>query len=116
MPNFSIASLKKLETTHPYLQLICNKLIKLYDVKIIYGHRTPKEQFELYKLGRQELYNAVTDHKQKRNLAKRYPDIAQSFNDQVIEFMSERIAIVEGVEITDDPNQLEKLKTLGYTE
>lgn len=52
MPKFSKASLAKLETCHEDLQKVMHEAIKYIDFTVIYGHRSPEEQFELYKKGR----------------------------------------------------------------
>ena len=52
MPKFSKSSLDKLNTAHPKLIKIMNEAIKRYDFKVLYGHRSPEEQFELFKKGR----------------------------------------------------------------
>jgi peptidoglycan L-alanyl-D-glutamate endopeptidase CwlK len=53
MPNFGAKSKSKLETAHSQLQRLFNEVIKHYDCTVVYGHRTPKEQFDLYKQGRE---------------------------------------------------------------
>ena len=52
MPKFGKKSLDRLATCHPDLQKVMNEAIKHYDFTILYGYRTPNEQFELYKKGR----------------------------------------------------------------
>ena len=52
MPKFGKQSLDRLATCHPDLQKVMNEAIKHYDFTILYGYRTPNEQFELYKKGR----------------------------------------------------------------
>lgn len=52
MPNYSAASQNKLLTCEPDLQVLFNYVIKYFDNTILYGHRSPEEQFELYKKGR----------------------------------------------------------------
>lgn len=58
MPSFSEISKSRLETCHNDLQVLFNYVIRYRDCSIIYGHRTPEEQFELYKKGR-KLVNGV---------------------------------------------------------
>jgi hypothetical protein len=52
MPKFGSSSRKKLETCHEDLQLVLNAVIEFFDVTILYGHRTPEQQQELYAIGR----------------------------------------------------------------
>lgn len=52
MPNFSTRSSNKLITCHPDLQTLFSYVIKYFDCTVIFGYRTPDEQFELYKQGR----------------------------------------------------------------
>ena len=52
MPKFSRRSKDNLETADQKLQDLFNEVIKEYDCTIISGHRSPEEQFELYKKGR----------------------------------------------------------------
>ena len=52
MPKFGKQSLDRLATCHPDLQKVMNEAIKHFDFTILYGYRTPNEQFELYKKGR----------------------------------------------------------------
>lgn len=53
MPKFSQSSRQKLETCDVDLQRICNYAIQVFDFTVLYGHRTPEEQFELFKKGRE---------------------------------------------------------------
>ena len=52
MPSFGNTSKAKLATAHEDLQKIFNEAIKQFDFSVIFGHRTPEEQFELFKKGR----------------------------------------------------------------
>lgn len=54
-------SLKKLCTCHEDIKMIINEAIKNspYDFAITHGHRTPEEQHELYKKGRDSSGNIV---------------------------------------------------------
>jgi peptidoglycan L-alanyl-D-glutamate endopeptidase CwlK len=54
MPSFSETSKSKLETAEKDLQTVFNEVIKHFDCTVIYGHRTPEEQFELFKKGRKQ--------------------------------------------------------------
>lgn len=48
MPAFGKGSLKKLNTCHSDIQLICYAAIQMLDFSIITGHRTKEEQNALY--------------------------------------------------------------------
>ena len=52
MYKFSKNSKKRLKTCHKDLQVLFSYVIKYFDCSIIYGYRSPEEQFELYKKGR----------------------------------------------------------------
>lgn len=52
MPTFGKKSLEKLNTAHPKIVKVMNEAIKRFDFTVIHGHRTPSEQFELFKKGR----------------------------------------------------------------
>lgn len=51
MPAYSKSSKKKLETCHHDLQAIFNYVVKHFDNTIICGHRTKKEQNDVYNKG-----------------------------------------------------------------
>lgn len=53
IPSYGKKSLERLSTAHPDLQRLFHEVIKEIDITIIYGHRSPEEQFELYKIGRE---------------------------------------------------------------
>ena len=65
MPKFSSRSKERLDTCHKDLVTLFNEVIKDFDCTVVYGHRTPDEQFELYKKGRKEIYGkwVVKDRK-----------------------------------------------------
>ena len=52
MPTFNQLSQQRLATCHKDLQTIMNEAIKTYNFTIIYGYRSPEEQFKLYQQGR----------------------------------------------------------------
>lgn len=52
MAKFGEASLAKLATCHPDIQKVMHEAIKQYDFTVIYGERSTKEQFKLFKIGR----------------------------------------------------------------
>jgi len=53
MPKFSEQSLNKLNNVNGDLVKILMKAIEEYDFTVIYGYRTPEEQYELFKQGRE---------------------------------------------------------------
>ena len=72
MPEFSNASLRKLETCEADLQTLFKTVIKHRDCTIVSGMRTPEEQNKLYRQGRETPGNIVTykdgyDRKSKHN-------------------------------------------------
>ena len=52
MPIFGQKSTSKLNTCEQSLQTVLNGAIKVVDFSVIFGTRTPEEQFELFKKGR----------------------------------------------------------------
>lgn len=54
MYKFSKRSLNNLATAEEKLQVLFNAVIEEIDCTVIYGHRTPEEQFELFKQGREK--------------------------------------------------------------
>jgi len=52
MAKFGNLSLKRLLTCDEKLQKVMNEVIKHMDIVILHGHRTTKEQFELFRQGR----------------------------------------------------------------
>jgi len=54
MPSFGNRSKENLVTAHEDLQKVANEVIKYFDCTVTSGHRTPEEQFELFKKGRKE--------------------------------------------------------------
>lgn len=55
MYKFSKRSKDNLSTADVQLQKLFNEVIKEIDCTVIYGHRTPEEQFELFKKGREKV-------------------------------------------------------------
>lgn len=54
MYKFSKRSKDNLATANIKLQQLFNAVIEEFDCTVIYGHRTPEEQFELFKKGREK--------------------------------------------------------------
>ncbi len=52
MAKFGKLSLERLATCDDRIQKVMNEAIKHYDFTVLYGYRTPAEQFELFKKGR----------------------------------------------------------------
>lgn len=52
MPEYSTISAARLATAHPDLQIVFNNVIRHWDCTVLYGHRTKKEQFKLFNIGR----------------------------------------------------------------
>ena len=87
MPKFSETSLEKLSECHQDLQTLFKYVIEYFDCTIVFGHRTPEEQFELFKKGRKEIYGTwvikdsskvVTfrDGMNKKSKHNEYPSLA----------------------------------------
>ena len=55
MAKFSKTSEDRLKTCHQDLQILFGYVVQHFDCSIISGHRTPGEQYELYKKGRTEI-------------------------------------------------------------
>lgn len=53
MAKFGETSKKKLSTAERDLQRLFEEVVKTFDCTVLYGHRTPSEQLELYKQGRE---------------------------------------------------------------
>ncbi len=52
MPKFGKQSLDRLATCDERIKKVMNEAIKHYDFTVLYGYRTPAEQFELFRQGR----------------------------------------------------------------
>ncbi len=52
MPAYSVNSKRALSTAHDDLQTLFNFIIEFVDCSVVFGHRTPDEQFDLWKKGR----------------------------------------------------------------
>lgn len=55
MPKFSKSSAKELSTASLDLQTLAEYVVKYFDCTVVFGSRTPAEQFKLYKKGRKEV-------------------------------------------------------------
>ncbi len=70
MYSYSKRSLDNLGQCHIDLQTLFNEVIKYFDCSIVYGHRTPEEQKELYAQGRTKAGSIVTHKDGINNLSK----------------------------------------------
>lgn len=69
MTNFSPQSLEKLKTCHPILQVLFHEVVEEYDCTIIFGHRSPEEQNDLFNAGRSQLRGGQSKHNKNPSLA-----------------------------------------------
>lgn len=69
MPKFSKASQEKLATCHPFLQEICNELIKEVDFTVLCGHRDKEAQDEAFAKGASKLKWPKSKHNSGPSLA-----------------------------------------------
>lgn len=65
MPKFSKTSQEKLNTCHPFLQEICNELIKEMDFTVICGERDKVAQDEAFSKGTSKLKFPKSKHNTK---------------------------------------------------
>lgn len=61
MPRFGRTSNARLNTAHPDLQRLFREVVKTFDCRVIFGHRSVAEQQELYAQGRTEPGQIVTN-------------------------------------------------------
>jgi len=71
MYKFGQKSQDKLDTCHKDLQIIMNEVIKYYDISILEGHRTLKQQKDYFKRGLSKL-----DGVNKKSKHQNYPSMA----------------------------------------
>lgn len=78
MYHYSKKSLNNLNSCHIDIQIIFKEVIKYFDNTILYGHRTPDEQYKLYQQGRTIEGDIVTYKDGVTNLSKHnyYPSLA----------------------------------------
>lgn len=55
MPSFSKASLQRLHTCHPDLQVLLNIVVREFDCTVLCGHRSKAEQHAAFALGNSKL-------------------------------------------------------------
>lgn len=78
MPYFGKKSKNNLATADIQLQNLFNEVIKNFDCTVIYGHRSPEEQNDLYQIGRTKPGAKVTniDGYTKKSKHNYYPSKA----------------------------------------
>ena len=69
MPEFGKTSRERLETCHPNLQIIMNDVVKIFDITILQGHRTPEEHAKYLKEGRTKVEYQDSKHSRNPSLA-----------------------------------------------
>lgn len=69
MFEYSYRSQKALASAHPDLQYLFNKVIKVIDCTIIFGHRTEEEQNEMVRKGYSKLIFPRSKHNKMPSLA-----------------------------------------------
>jgi peptidoglycan LD-endopeptidase CwlK len=102
MPYYSNKSRRGLNSCHPDIITIFDSVIKYFDNTILYGYRSPREQFLLYQKGRK--YNVITrkweiinrkevvtfrDGYIKRSMHNRQPSLAVDSTPYPIDFEDE---------------------------
>jgi peptidoglycan L-alanyl-D-glutamate endopeptidase CwlK len=69
MPYFSSTSKRRLATCHEDLQFLMNKLIEVYDVTIVCGHRNEEDQNRAYYEGKSQLKWPQSKHNSEPSMA-----------------------------------------------
>ena len=69
MPRFSDRSLEKLNTCHPDLQLIFNKVVGKYDCSVLCGERSKEEQDAAHRDGLSQLKYPESRHNTSPSMA-----------------------------------------------
>lgn len=62
MPSFSLRSQQRLLECHTDLQDLMNEVIKHFDITIIEGYRSPRDQEEAYRTGKSQLKPGQSKH------------------------------------------------------
>lgn len=62
MAEFGEKSILKLDTCHPHLVTLAEDVVKVYDVTVISGHRSPEEQEMLFEMGQSKLRGGQSKH------------------------------------------------------
>ena len=69
MPSFGKKSRSELETAHPDLQALFNKVVDQYDCSVLQGHRTRQEQDAAFANGNSTLRWPKSKHNTKPSMA-----------------------------------------------
>lgn len=69
MYQYSKSSEKKLESAHADLQHLFNKVIKVIDCTVVFGHRTKEEQEYQFEMGNTKLHFPQSNHNHNPSLA-----------------------------------------------
>ena len=81
MPAFGESSIAKLNTVAPELRTICERLVQVYDITVVYGHRGRDAQDKLVRMGYSKIPWPTSKHNYDPSLAV---DIAPWINGRVI--------------------------------
>ena len=77
MPNFSNASLEKLKTCDPRIQKVFLEVVKIFDCKILCGHRGKEAQHQAFIEGKSKLDWPLGEHNHEPSFAV---DVAPCIN------------------------------------
>ena len=80
MPKFSTTSIERLKTCHPWLQDICNEIIKHFDCTIVYGHRNKVQQTIAFQENKSKVEWPNSKHNKTPSLAV---DVAPYLNGKI---------------------------------
>lgn len=69
MPAFSERSLRELETCHPDLQWLMKEVVKGFDIAVLEGFRSRRDQMEAYRQGRSHIRWPHGKHNKRPSLA-----------------------------------------------
>jgi molybdopterin-guanine dinucleotide biosynthesis protein len=69
MPAFGKQSINRLATCHPKLQDLMKRVVKLYDITVIEGYRTPEDQIKALKEGKSKVGPEQSTHCRKPSMA-----------------------------------------------
>lgn len=62
MPKFSEWSLKQLEAAHPDLRRLCERVIEVWDFRVLQSYRSPEEQQRAFEQGRSKARPGQSPH------------------------------------------------------
>ena len=95
MNRFSKTSLKRLETCHPDLQLICHEAIKVYDFSVLCGFRDALEQENAFLDGHSQLRWPDSKHNKQPSMAIDIIPYPLDFEDK--ERLCQLAGIIKGI-------------------